>query len=45
MGEVFDGRLDYVKSYIGPLPSVLNYPLYFAIKQVFAQFNDFNSLK
>jgi len=35
IGEVFDGRMDYVNSYIGHLDSVLNYPLYFSIKSTF----------
>lgn len=34
-GEVFDGNLDYVGSYQGPLDSILHYPLYFTLKDVF----------
>ncbi len=39
MGEVFDGRFDYVADYQNYLDAVLNYPLYFALKNVF-QFNN-----
>jgi alpha-amylase len=36
IGEVFDGRTDYVSGYQNCcMDSVLNYPLYFAIKEVF----------
>ncbi len=36
IGEIFDGRLDYVSDYQNCcIDSVLNYPLYFTIKDVF----------
>ena len=36
VGEVFDGRLDYVSDYQNCcIDSVLNYPLYFTLKDVF----------
>uniref|UniRef100_A0A6B2L3N6 alpha-amylase n=1 Tax=Arcella intermedia TaxID=1963864 RepID=A0A6B2L3N6_9EUKA len=37
IGEVFDGRVDYVAGYQGPVSSVLSYPLYFTITNVFAR--------
>lgn len=36
VGEVFDGRVSYLASYQPPLTSLLSYPLYFTIKDVFA---------
>lgn len=36
VGEVFDGRIGYVSDYQNYLDAVLNYPLYFAMKDVFA---------
>ncbi len=36
VGEVFDGRMDYVASYANILGSTLDYPLYFTLKNVFA---------
>jgi len=38
VGEVFDGRIDYVSDYQNYLDAVLNYPLYFALKNAF-QYN------
>ncbi len=36
IGEVFDGRTDYVSGYQNCcIDSVLNYPLYFTLKEVF----------
>ena len=35
MGEVFNGRVDYVASYQQHLTAVFNYPMYFLIKDVF----------
>jgi len=37
IGEVFDTRVPYVAGYQGPIPSVLSYPLYFALTNVFAR--------
>lgn len=37
IGEVFNPRIDFLKSYIGPLDSVLNYPYFFAIRDFFRQ--------
>jgi len=36
VGEVFDGRVDYVADYQNYVPGLLNYPMYFTIKDVFA---------
>lgn len=36
IGEVFDGRVSYVASYQPPLTSLLSYPMYFTLKNVFA---------
>lgn len=36
IGEVFDSHVSYVASYQPPLTSLLSYPLYFTLKNVFA---------
>ena len=36
VGEVFDGRTDYVADYQNYIDALLNYPMYFAIKDGFA---------
>lgn len=36
MGETYDGRIDYVAGFQGPLNSVLSYPLFFTARNVFA---------
>jgi alpha-amylase len=38
VGEVFDGRIDYVSDYQNYIDALLNYPLYFAFKNAF-QYN------
>jgi alpha-amylase len=38
VGEVFDGRIDYVADYQNYVDAVLNYPLFFALKNAF-QYN------
>jgi len=35
VGEIFNGDVNYVASYQGPLTATLNYPMYFNIKSVF----------
>ena len=35
IGEVFNGKWDYNKGYIGPLDSVLNYPIYWDLRDSF----------
>jgi alpha-amylase len=39
VGEVFDGRHDYVADYQNYLPALLNYPVYFTALSVFAYGN------
>mmetsp|Transcript_22649 Transcript_22649/g.40779 ORF Transcript_22649/g.40779 Transcript_22649/m.40779 type:complete len:458 (+) Transcript_22649:168-1541(+) len=39
-GEVFNGDINLVASYQGPLPSMLNYPLFFKIKDLFLYNHD-----
>ena len=36
MGEAFDSRYNYVAGYQGPLDGMMNYPLFYAIVDVFA---------
>ena len=45
VGEVFDGRLDYVSDYQNHLDALLNYPLRFAMMNVWHDGNNFYSLK
>ena len=35
IGEVFNGNVDYVASYQGPLTATFNYPLYYSINDAF----------
>lgn len=35
VGEAYNGNIDYVSGYQGPLDGVLSYPLYFTLKDVF----------
>lgn len=35
LGEVFNGRMMYVREYIGPLDSVLNYPIFWELRNTF----------
>jgi len=46
VGEVFDGRLDYVSDYQNCcLDGVLNYPLFFAMRDVFNYNKSMNQLE
>jgi len=48
VGEVFNGDVGYVSRYknpTGPLPGVLSYPLFFALRNVFAYQNSMNQLQ
>lgn len=45
VGEVFDGRLDYVSDYQNHVDAVLNYPLRFSIVDVWQHGNNFYALK
>ncbi len=44
IGEVFDGRSDFVKSYLGPIDSVLNYPIWGVMRETFAGQRSFRDL-
>lgn len=35
LGEVFSNRKNYIRPYIGPLDSVLNYPMFFSLRNSF----------
>ncbi len=43
LGEVFDGSLDYLRGYIGSLDSVLNYGIFFQLRDTFKG-QSFNNL-
>jgi alpha-amylase len=46
VGEVFDGRLDYVSDYQNCcLDAVLNYPLFFTFKNVFMNGSSLNEME
>jgi len=45
LGEVFNGDMNYVAGYQGPLHGVLNYPLYFTLKDVFIYYKSMNNLE
>lgn len=40
VGEAFNGDINYVASYQGPLDAVLNYPLFFLMRNMFQQGGD-----
>mmetsp|Transcript_1008 Transcript_1008/g.1000 ORF Transcript_1008/g.1000 Transcript_1008/m.1000 type:complete len:341 (-) Transcript_1008:24-1046(-) len=40
VGEAFNGDINYVSGYQGPLDAVLNYPLYFLLRNIFAYGGD-----
>jgi alpha-amylase len=48
LGEVYDGRVDYVASYqapSGPLTGLLSYPLFFQLRNCFAYKNSLFNLQ
>jgi len=45
VGECFDGRINYVSGYQGAVDGLLNYPLYYAINDVFAYGNSAYDLR
>ncbi len=48
VGEVFNGDVGYVSGYqapSGPLPGVLSYPLFFTLRDVFANGKSMNELQ
>jgi len=45
LGEVFDSRMSYVAGYQGPVDGVLNYPLYYTLRNVFQQGQSMNQIQ
>lgn len=45
LGEVFDGRKNYVAGYQGDIDATLNYPLYFKMKDVFLSGHAMNEIE
>jgi alpha-amylase len=45
VGEVFNGDMGYVAGYVGPMSSLLNYPTYFRLKDVFLQNQNMRYIK
>ena len=45
IGEIFDGRTNYVADYQNYIDATLNYPLYFSIRSVFASQNSMNEFE
>jgi alpha-amylase len=45
VGEVFSGNVGYVADYQNHLPGLLNYPMYFTIKNVFKDSNSMYEIK
>ncbi|KAK2950103.1 putative Alpha-amylase A type-3 [Blattamonas nauphoetae] len=45
MGEVFDGRIDYIKGYTDIMPGQLHYPLYFTLIDVLTRRNSMYALR
>ncbi|CAD8205823.1 unnamed protein product [Paramecium octaurelia] len=40
IGEVFDGDMGFLKQFIGPMDGLLNYPLFFTLRDVFLHWGD-----
>lgn len=45
LGEVFDGRVDFVSDYQNYIDATLNYPMYYQMKNVFAYNNAMSTLE
>lgn len=45
IGEIFDGRTNYVADYQNYIDATLNYPLYFSIRSVFGSQNSMNEFE
>jgi len=45
MGEVYDGRVDYVAGYQGYIDSVLSYPMFFTLRGVFQSKNSMYNIE
>ncbi|EGR31091.1 hypothetical protein IMG5_118160 [Ichthyophthirius multifiliis] len=45
IGEVFDSSFSYVGGYISSVGSVLNYPYYFTVKDIFVNQKDMNEIR
>ncbi|KAG9392343.1 alpha-amylase [Carpediemonas membranifera] len=45
VGEVYNGREDYVASYTHHLPAVLSYPMFFTLNNVFINRNDMSQIE
>jgi len=45
VGEAYDGRVNYVASFQGPLDGVLSYPLFFTLRDVFQNKQGLNNLQ
>jgi alpha-amylase len=45
IGEIFDGRIDYVSDYQNYIDATLNYPLYFKLKDIFIYGHGMNELE
>lgn len=45
VGEVFDGDMNFLKQFVGPVDALLNYPLFYTIRDVFLHWRDMNTLE
>lgn len=45
VGEVFDGDANFLKQFVGPIDGLLNYPLFYTLRDVFLHWRDMNTLE
>lgn len=45
VGEVFDGDANFLKQFLGPIDGLLNYPLFYTLRDVFLHWRDMNEIE
>jgi alpha-amylase len=45
IGEVFDGDFNFLKQFVGPMNSLLNYPHFYWLKSIFNNWEDMSKIE
>ncbi|CAD8089379.1 unnamed protein product [Paramecium sonneborni] len=45
VGEVFDGDMNFLRQFVGPVDALLNYPLFYTARDVFLHWRDMNTFE
>lgn len=45
VGEAFDGDMGFISQFIGPIDGLLNYPLFYTLRDVFLHQKDMNEIE